>query len=89
MSVVFVFSASLNDVTPLSRIVLSVVVMKNERKRIVDGCHLCVFFPLSSQVRLSSVSVVFNLNASLNNVAPVPPILLSVYVMRKEKRVNC
>ena len=51
---------------------------------------VCVpFFPLSSQVRLSSVSVVFNLNASLNNVAPVPPILLSVYVMRKEKRVNC
>ena len=49
---------------------------------------LCVFFLLSSQLRLSSVSVVFNINASLSDVAPVPPMLLSVDVIRME-RVNC
>ena len=31
------------------------------------------------------MSVVFDFNASLNDVAPVSPMLLSVYVMRKEK----
>ena len=36
---------------------------------------MCVFFLLSSQVRLSFVSVVFDFNASLNDVAPVSPIL--------------
>ena len=40
---------------------------------------------LSSQLRLSSVSVVFDFNASLNDVTPVSPILLSVDVMRIEK----
>ena len=39
---------------------------------------------LSSQPRLSSVSVVFDFNASLNDVAPVSPMLFSV-VMRMEK----
>ena len=34
---------------------------------------------------LSSVSVVFDFNASLNDVAPVSPILLSVDLKRKEK----
>ena len=46
---------------------------------------MCVFFLLSSQLRLSFVSVVFDFNASLNDVAPVAPMLLSVYVKRKEK----
>ena len=40
---------------------------------------------LSSRPRLSSVSVVFDFNASLNDVAPVSPILLSVDVKRNEK----
>ena len=39
---------------------------------------LCVFFLLSSPHRLSPVSVVFDFNASLNDVAPVSPILLPV-----------
>ena len=39
---------------------------------------ICVLFLLSSQLRPSSVSVVFDFNASLNDVAPVPPILLPV-----------
>ena len=46
---------------------------------------MCVFFLLSSQPRLSLVSVVFDFNASLNDVAPVSPILLPVDVMRMEK----
>ena len=39
---------------------------------------------LSSQSRLSFVSVVFDFNALLNNVAPVSPILLAD-VKRMEK----
>ena len=34
---------------------------------------------------MSSVSVVFDLNASLNDVAPLSPMLLSVDVKRMEK----
>ena len=49
---------------------------------------MCVFFLLSSQLRSSAVSVVFDFSDSLNDVVPVSPILLSVDVMRKE-RVNC
>ena len=44
-----------------------------------------VFFLLSSPLRLSSVSVVFDFNASLNDVAPLSPTLLSVDVMRMER----
>ena len=43
----------------------------------------CVFFLLSLQIRLSSVSVVFVLSDSLNDVAPVSPIPLSVDMKRK------
>ena len=42
-------------------------------------------FVSSSQPRLSSVSVVFDFNDSLNDVAPVSPMLLPVDVKRKEK----
>ena len=52
---------------------------------LVDGCLLCVFFLLSSLLRLSLVSVVFDFNDSLNDCAPVSPMLLSVYVKRNEK----
>ena len=40
---------------------------------------------LSSQSRLSLASVVFDFNASLNDVAPVSPMLFPVYVMRMVK----
>ena len=40
---------------------------------------------LSSLLRLSFVSVVFDFSASLNDVAPVSPMLLSVDVMKIEK----
>ena len=39
---------------------------------------LRVFFLLPSQLRLSLTSVVFDFSDSLNDVAPVSPILLSV-----------
>ena len=42
-------------------------------------------FLLSSLLRSSSVSVVFDFNDSLNDVAPVSPISLSVYVKRNEE----
>ena len=45
---------------------------------------MCCFF-LCLQLRSSSVSVVFDFNASLIDVAPVPPILLAVDLMRMEK----
>ena len=48
---------------------------------------MCVFFLLSSHSRSSLVSVVFDFNASLNDVAPVSSILLSVVAKRNEKSV--
>ena len=55
------------------------------KEQSVDGCLLCVFFLLYSPLRSSTVSVVFDFNASLNDVAPVPPILLPVDVKRNEE----
>ena len=43
---------------------------------------------LSSLSRLSFLSVVFDFSDSLNDVAPVSPMLLPVDMKRKE-RVNC
>ena len=39
----------------------------------------------SSPIRSSAVSVVFDFNDSLNDVAPVSPMLLSVDVKRNDK----
>ncbi len=47
-----------------------------------------VLFLLYSLSRLSSVSVVFDFNASLNDVAPVFPIQLSAD-LKKWERVDC
>ena len=44
---------------------------------------MCIL--LCSPLRLSFVSVVFDFNDSLNDVAPAFPILLPVIVNRKEK----
>ena len=44
-----------------------------------------MLFLLSSQIRLSFVSVVFDFNASLNDVTPVSPISSSVDLMKMEK----
>ena len=46
---------------------------------------ICVSFLLSSQFKLSAVSVVFDFNDSLNDAAPVSPMSLPVDMKRKEK----
>ena len=45
---------------------------------------MCVFFLSYSHPSSSTVSVVFDINASLSDVAPMPPILLTVGVIRRE-----
>ena len=84
VSVVFDFNDSLNNVAPLSPILFPVDVMRNEKSELLVFVF-CVFFLLSSPLRLSFLGVVFDFSASLNDVAPVSPILLPVYVMRKGK----
>ena len=59
-----------------------------ERSDLLIGA-ICVLLLLYLPSKLSSISVVFDFNASLNDVAPVSPILLSVGLMRKRKRMNC
>ena len=44
-----------------------------------------VYFLWSLQPRLSAVSVVFDFSASINDAAPVSPMLLSVDVKRNEE----
>ena len=44
VSVVFDFSASLNDVSPVCLILFPVDLMRMEKKRIVDGCNLSVVY---------------------------------------------
>ena len=48
-----------------------------------------VLFLMCSPYRSSLVSDVFDFNGSLNDVAPVSPMLLSVDLMKKWKRVDC
>ena len=82
MSVVFDFSASLNDFAPVSPILF--LFMPSERKsEPLWMSFVCLL--LSSRPRLSLVSVVFDFNDSLNDAVPVSPILLSVDVKRNEK----
>ena len=72
MSVVFDFNASLNDAAPVSSILLSVDLMKTEKGGLFIDT-ICLFI-LCSLYRLSFVSVVFDFNASPNDVAPLSPI---------------
>ena len=77
MSVVFDFNTSLNDVAPVSPILLSVDCIRiGKNEPLIDA--ICVLFLLSSLSRLRFESVVFDFNASLNDVAPVSPMLFSV-----------
>ena len=84
MSVVFDFNASLNDVTPVSPMMLPVDLIKMEKSGLLVDV-ICVMFLLCSHLRLSLVSVVFDFNASLNDVAPVSPIQLPVDLIRIEE----
>ena len=83
VSVVLDFNASLNAVAPLSLMMLSVDVTRKEKSELLMDVF-CVFFLLSSQLRLSLVSVVFDFTASLNDVTPMSPMKLSVDDMRME-----
>ena len=88
VSVVFDFNASFNDALPVSPMLLSFDLMRmKKRKWIVDGCHLCVV-SFCSLLRSSIASVVFDFNASLSDVAPVYPMLLSDD-LTKVDRVDC
>ena len=84
MSVVFDFNASLNDVTPVSPIEFAVDVKRNKNSELLMDVF-CVSSFMSSLHSLSSVSVVFDFNDSLNDVAPVSPIVFSVDGKRMEK----
>ena len=63
---------------------LRCLLKRKEKEWFVGGCLLCILF-LPLHFILSSVSVVFDFNASLNDVAPMSPTLLPVYEKRKEK----
>ena len=58
VSVVFVFSDSLNDVAPGSPILLSLN-KKKWKAWIVDGCLLCVFFVFTHQIEFCKCCVWF------------------------------
>ena len=83
VSVVFDFNDSLNDFAPAFPTLLSVDEKIKETSELLMYV-LCVFL-LSSLLRLSSVSVVFDFNDSLNDVAPLSSILFSVDVKKKGK----
>ena len=58
VSVVFDFNASLNDVAPLSSMLLPVYLMRIEKEWIVGGYHLCVVsFVFTPQIELSECCV--------------------------------
>ena len=80
----FDFNASLNEVAPVSPILLSVDLMRMEKCGLLIDA-ICVLFLLYLLYRLSSVIVVFDFNASPIDVAPVSPILLSVEMIKMEK----
>ena len=85
VSVVFDFNASLNDAAPFSPILLSVDVNQKEKSGLLMDVFCVSFFLLSSRFRLSLVSVVFDFNDSLNDVAPLSPMSLAVDMKRNEK----
>ena len=76
-SVVFDFNPSLNDIVPILPMQLSVCSMRMEKSGLLMDA-IFVLFLLYSPLRLSFVSVVFDFNASLNDVAPVSPISFPV-----------
>ena len=80
----FVFNASLNDVAPVSPMWFTVDFMRMEKNGLLMEI-ICVLFLLTSRLRSSTVSVLFDFNASLNDVAPLSLILFPVDLMRTEK----
>ena len=73
MSALFFFSPSLNDFNSVSDISLPIDLMRMNKNGLLLNV-ICVLFLLYSPLRSSFVSVVFDFNASLNDVAPVSPM---------------
>ena len=69
----FDFNASLNDAAPMAPIPLPVYLTRIGKFGLFMDA-ICVLFLSYSLLRLSSVSVVFDFNESLNDVAPVSPM---------------
>ena len=87
VSVVFDFNASLSDVAPLPPTLFSVYWW--EWKKVDYWWMSFGLFLLRVPSKTSFESVVFDFNASLNDVVPVSPILLPFDLMGKKRRVNC
>ena len=83
VSVVFDFNDSLNDVAPVSPMLLPDDEKRKEKNELLMD-SICVLFLLFSPHRLSTVSGAFDFNDSFNDVAPVSPMLLAVDEKRKE-----
>ena len=58
--------------------------MKKQKSTWFDD-NFVLFYLLDSRFRFSSVSVVFDFNASVSDAAPMYPMLLSVYLMKMKK----
>ena len=69
----FFFSPSLNVFNSVSDISLPIDLMRMNKSVSLLNV-ICVLFISCSPLRLSFVSVVFDFNASLNDVAPVSPM---------------
>ena len=72
VSVVFDFNASLNDIAPVSPIQFSDYYDSEKSVLLMDA--IFVLFLLCLLLRSSFVSVVFDFNASLMDVAPFSPM---------------
>ena len=83
VSVVFDFNASLNDFAPVSPMLFPVDLMRMEKSGLSMNA-ICVV-SLYSQLKSSSLSVVFDFSASLNDVAPLSLMLFPVDLTRMEK----
>ena len=80
----FDFNASLIEIAPASPIEFPVDLVKMEKSELLMDV-ICALFLSCSPLILSLESVVFDFNASLNNVAPVSPIEFPVDLMQSGK----
>ena len=84
MSVEFDSSASLSAVVPVSPMPLPVDLMRMKKSGLLMNA-ICVLFLLYSPPRVSFVSVMFDFNTSLNDFAPLSPMLFTDDFMKREK----
>ena len=80
----FDFNASANAFVPISLMLFTVDLMRMEKSGLLMEVT-CVLFLLSSRLKSSFSSVVFDFNAWLIDTAPVNPILSPVDLMSMEK----